>query len=145
RPGMVGELAALYEQAARFEAGQPVTIADGAGDSVGARLVRDLVLAQAGDDEQRKNARAALKLRVSPPLIGSGLNKKAAPPPPRWTESWCRVAIGRSLLREADEPSRLRAVIELLHLPARFGADEPYLAGLALAQAGEALAQLGDT
>jgi hypothetical protein len=70
--------------------------------------------------------------------------KGKPPPPARWLEAWCRVGIGRSLLRESDESSRMQGVIELLHLPARFGAQEPYLSAVALAEAAVALGEMGD-
>ncbi len=144
RGGEVGELAALYEQASRYEAGLPVGVPTAGSESPGVRLVHDIVVARIGSDEERKAARSALNMRISPAPTGSGVTKKPAPLPPRWLEAWCRAAIGRSLLREADEASRMQGVIELLHLPARFASDQPYLTGVALAEASAALADLGD-
>lgn len=49
-----------------------------------------------------------------------------------WREAWCRAAIGRSYLRESDPMQRDLGVLEVLHLPARFAADQPMLTSLAL-------------
>jgi hypothetical protein len=61
-----------------------------------------------------------------------------------WMEAWCRIGLGRSLIREEESGARLRGVIELLHLPARFGTEHPNLAGVALADAAVTMAELGD-
>ena len=60
-----------------------------------------------------------------------------------WMEAWCRIGIARSLLREPDESSARRAVIELLHVPSRFDGSER-LSMLALAFACDALVGLGE-
>lgn len=64
---------------------------------------------------------------------------------PSWMEAWLRMGLGRSLIRETDSSTRLRGVIELLHLPARFGTDQPNLAGIALADAAVTMLEIGDT
>ncbi|MFG0274677.1 MAG: hypothetical protein ACF8QF_06440 [Phycisphaerales bacterium] len=38
----------------------------------------------------------------------------------------------------------MRAIVELMHLPARFGQSQPWLTGVALAEASHALHLLGD-
>lgn len=134
-------LAVLYLQAARFEAGEPASVPDiNAGDP-GVALVRQIVAARIGDAAQRQSFRAALEARLprqepSPESPGSSL--------PSWMEAWCRVGIGRSLLREESPEQRRLGVIELLHVPARLSSAHPYLAGVALAEASVALAELGD-
>lgn len=127
-------LRALYLRAARFEAGvaapEPEIPPDTAQRS-GVRFVTLIVNARAGDAVQRKAARSALE---------AGLDQDAG----TWREAWRRAAIGRSLLLEPDAADRQRGVIQLLHLPARFGGSQPYLAGVALAEASRELAREGD-
>ncbi len=127
----VGDLARLYHLAARFEAGLPVEFRPVDGSDPAVALVADVVLARLGDAEQREVARRGLRDRLGPEVNA-------------WVEVWCRVAIGRSLLREESPDDRRLGVVELLHAPARFARAHPYLAGLALAQASVALRELGD-
>jgi len=61
-----------------------------------------------------------------------------------WREAWARAALGRSLLMEDDAQSRSLGVIELLHVPARFSAEQPALASMALREAAAALERAGD-
>jgi hypothetical protein len=130
---VVSELASLYRAAARFELDGK--LADPIGPSTlshpGVALVRDMVLARAGDDKQRAEARKALQKRVDE---GS----------PRWIDVWCRVGIGRSLLMESGDTERALGVVSLLHVPARFGEEYAALAGTALAQAAAGLHAMGD-
>ncbi len=134
-------LGVLYLEAARFEAGQPASVPDLNASDPGVALVRQIVAARIGDAAQRQSFRAALEARLprqepSPESPGSTL--------PAWMEAWCRVAVGRSLLREESPEQRRLGVIELLHVPARLSSAHPYLAGVALAEASVALADLGD-
>lgn len=130
-------LATLYHAAAQFDTGAKVQIAPVTSTDAGVRLVADVVLARAGDEAQRAAARAALEARIdgaeSDPT-GSGA----------WVECWCRLALGRALLRENDEAQRRLGVIHLLHVPARFARLSPGLAGMALADASAGLHALGD-
>jgi hypothetical protein len=128
----VAALAAYYEQAARFEAGLPVqvpTISIEHDEAVA--LVREVVVSRIGDDVQRVAARQALAARL----------KKR---PPAWSEAWIRTALGRSLLVESARDSKLLGVAELVELPARLERVNPYLTGVALAEAAVALAKIGD-
>jgi hypothetical protein len=133
----LGELSAWYLAAMRFEAGlsveRPPAVA-GATSSEGLRLVRDVVVARIGDASERDAARAALRGRLERP--------NADPPP--WLEAWVRAAIGRSFISEGDADLKRRGVLELLHVPARFAAQEPYLSGLAIAEAAVTLEDLND-
>jgi len=61
-----------------------------------------------------------------------------------WSEAWARFHIGRSLLGETGIGPRKRGMVSLLHLPARFGRDRPYLAGLALARVAAAMEEAGE-
>lgn len=98
----------------------------------GLALVSEVVMARVGDPEQRASARRALEARL-------------AQRPEPWREAWVRVAIGRSLILEADEEDRRRGVVQLMHLPARLGSVSPTLASIALAQGAVTLRELGDT
>ncbi|HMN39196.1 MAG TPA: hypothetical protein PKE29_00005, partial [Phycisphaerales bacterium] len=126
------ELGALYRAAIRFEAGVPVESLSGPPLSRGARFVWEIVRARVGDGAERRDARGA--------LLGRLEGKDLEP----WTECWCRVGVGRSLLREADAESRRRGVVELLHAPARFARVSPTVASIALAEAAVAMHELGD-
>lgn len=126
------ELAGLYLAAIRFEAGMPLDAMPGAPESSGARLVWEIVRARAGDEGERREARDALLKR---------LEAKDLEP---WMECWCRVGVGRSLVREADAESRRRGVVQLLHAPARFVRVSPAVASIALAEAAMTMHELGD-
>lgn len=133
-------LARLYRASLRSEAGLDTGQPDpelehsartGSTDK-GVQLVREIVASRSGDAEQRLAARAALRSRIE-----SG----SAEP---WLEAWVRAAIGRSLLREQGDDLRREGVLELLHVPARFGRLSPELAAIALAEAAVALRETGD-
>jgi len=131
-------LAALYEQAARFEAGLPATIPEVNSADPGAQLVLQILRSRIGDAAAREDARAALRERLRPPT-GAG-----DAPKPAWVDAWCHAAIGRSLLREDSPESKKLGVVELLHVPAAYGRLHPYLAGVALAESSAALRAMGD-
>ncbi len=143
-PGPAGasiaaDLAALYRHAAAFEAGVPSEMPTTDTFHPGVRFVAEIVASRAaGTLDDRRLARGKLERRL---IAGRGPN--AVPPEP-WVEAWCRAAIGRSLVLEQDESLRRRGVRELLHLPARFADDHPYLAGVCLAEAAAAMGGLGE-
>jgi len=130
-PTLASRLRELYVAAARDEIGQPARLpADPPPEHTrGYFLVRDIVLSRLGPDGDRKLARARLESRIEGAT-------------PHWIEAWVRAAVGRSLLLETDVGSRMLGIIHLLHLPARFGEEHPYLAGIALAEAADALEDL---
>lgn len=136
-------LAALYLHAARIEAGiesafpqiRPPASAD-----PGVQLVMAIAQSRSLDPDVRQRGRQRLEDRLS----AARASGTAQQPMPGWMEAWCRAALGRSLLRETAVDARRHGVLELLHLPARFGSSQPYLAGLALAEAAAALRELGD-
>lgn len=122
----------LYRAAARFEVdGTPADLAGLEITNDGVRLVSEIVAARAGDAATREKACKGLRAR----LDGAT---------PAWLEAWVRVAIGRSMLRDEDGESRRRGVLQLLHVPARFSPDSPYLAGIALAESAKAMLDMGD-
>lgn len=122
----VREIAHWYELAASFESGRPTEIPDAVSSDRGVRLLADIVQARAGDQTTRKRARDALIVRAEA-TRGT------------WVEAWCRAAIGRSLLREADEEQIRLGVVSLLTVPAMFEQDMPHLSGLCLAEAAASL------
>lgn len=131
-------LESLYRYAARFECGletgsPTVTLTSKELADPGLSLVYAMVVARCGDVDERSDARRTL----------AGLRDKSGSAD-GWIEAWCRLGIGRSLLRESEPETRRLGVVELLHLPARFGDSQPYLAGLALAEAAIALEDIGD-
>lgn len=139
------ELIRLYRQAMRFESGLEATPATGAatpasivGRDDGSRgpeslrLVRDIVNARMSDGPARTTARAALLARI---------DREDTPP---WVEAWCRAAVGRSFTAESD-PAIVRAgVLQLLHVPARFGSQTPHLAAICLAESAVAMERIGE-
>lgn len=135
-------LETLYRHAARFEcglelgaSGLDLTKSDVSDE--GLRLVHAIVMARCGDVEERVAARKTLE-SIRDETLDEGSERA-------WIEAWCRLGIGRSLLREPDRESQRQGIIELLHLPARYGTSQPYLAGVALAESALALDALGDT
>lgn len=132
--GKAAVLDALYRHAARFESGLETSLpeVDPAWlDDPGVSLVLNVVRAQTGEADVRAEARAWLVDEIERY-------------PGTWVEAWCRVALGRSLLREPSERDRRLGVVQLLHLPARFSVNQPYLVGVALAESAVALARLGN-
>jgi hypothetical protein len=125
-------LSAYYEQAARFESGLPIQVptANVERDDAVA-LVREMVMSRIGDETQRGVARQALSAR---------LKRRIMP----WMEAWVRTALGRSMLLESSRDTQLLGVAELAELPARLERVNPYLTGIALAEAAVATAKLGD-
>lgn len=132
----VADLAMLYRMAMRTEASGGTMDAVGLpplrSTHAGVRLVRDIVVTRVGDADARKNARTALQERINTPEVEP------------WVEGWCRIALGRSLIREPDEGMKSQGVIHLLHVPARLSNAVPELAPLALAEAAVALDASGD-
>jgi len=129
--GRASAMGALYRAAARIEAGLGGTLPPEPTDDAGLRLVWEVVASRGGDESLRTAAREALTARLGRAL-------------PAWTEAWCRVAIGRSLLKETAREARLLGVAELLELPARLEGASPYLTGVAMAEAAVALVGLDD-
>ncbi len=126
------ELAMLYRAAARFEAELSPELGPVTSNNEAVRLVADIVQARVGNDQQRQAGRANLKSR---------LEQRDIDP---WTECWCRMAMGRSLLREPDSDMMRQGIIQLLHVPSRFARGSSYIAPIALAEAAVMLHELGD-
>lgn len=124
-------LAAIYEAAAKHETGLPVALGSRPDSDAGAALAYDVVAARLGSPEQVAAARAALRERLSQPA-------------PDWVIVWCRTALGRSMITDADTDTRWLGVAELLRVPAISERSQPYLTGVCLAQAAVTLDELGD-
>ena len=130
-------LRVLYAASARRALGMAVdeeavaAAAFGGESRTGVALVGQMVQAMALDPARRASARAALR---------AGLAGDSG----TWREAWRRAALGRSLLLEEDEASRLAGLFELVHLPARFSRSQPQLAGMALAEMSLELMRRGE-
>lgn len=133
RTGRAAVLGELYRVAMQTEVGAAAMPPEPANADDAVRLAWEVVAARAGDGPTRAAARQRLRLRVG-----------AEPAPPPWVAAWCRCAIGRSLLREGDEESRMLAVAELLAIPATLEQASPYVTGVAMADAALAMAASGD-
>ncbi len=94
-------------------------------------FVHAVVAAQIGDVSERAAAQTALRSVI---FRESGT----------FREAWARVAIARSLSIEGDRASEREAVLHYFHLPARFGRSQPYLTGIALAEASRILERSDD-
>ncbi len=129
---VASELGAWYTIAGRYEAGSAIEWPQKWSDAPGPRLVRLIVQARAGDAAQRAAARESI-LGI---MAGDGVES--------WQESWCRAAIGRSLIREDDPEQKIRGVVQMLHVPARLSRSSPYLAGVCLAECATTMWDLGD-
>jgi hypothetical protein len=101
-------------------------------------------MARGGDGQAREQARAAIRQRLSLGQVRVEGNKVKSGQIPAWLEAWLRMGLGLSMIREEDSGTRLLGVIELLHLPARFDAEQGNLAGIALAHAAVVMVEAGD-
>lgn len=125
-------LGELYVAAARADSGLEATLPEiGTNADPGLRLAYDIVRSRLGDAAARRDARRLLTERIGPKSLG-------------WVEVWCRVAIGRSLLKEQDEELRREGVLSLVYVASRGATTEGGLTGLALAEAAVGLDGLGD-
>lgn len=124
-------LAGLYRHAALVETGvsEPMPRLESSDETV--RLVWDIVAAQSPVEGERAAGRKAVEARLRREPGG-------------WLDAWLRLARARSLVREADPEQQRRGVIELVRVRVAHDRDDPYLAGLALAQAAVSLRALGE-
>lgn len=128
---VIAAMARLYRRAARQQAGMSpgVSADEQLPNHRGVELLQVLVDCMSDDSAPRSAARQR--------LIG-GFNN-AEP----WLEAWRRFHLGLSQIGERGLGRRQRGMVNLLHLPGRFAASQPYLAGLALAVVSEALESEG--
>ncbi len=119
-----------YRRAAQRGLGQPGTGAFPAGEDPGVLLLRRLEACLDADPDRRGAAREALR--------------RALPAMPEWAEAWARYQLGVARLEEDSVEARQEGAVSLIHLPARFGRTQPYLAGLSLDRVAQFLEQTGD-
>ena len=128
---VVSALARLYRQAVLQALGRPGQ--DPAPETLpehpGVELLEALNACDDADPNRRRPARAHLA-RMIPTLPG-------------WAEAWARFHVGRSLVAEEGIARKQEGAVSLVHVPARFGRSQTFLAGLALAYASRALAETG--
>ncbi len=99
-------------------------------DHTGVEFLSRIVACSSPKTDERRSARNELKRSLA----------ELSP----WAESWARLHIGMSLMRERGVGRQQQGIVSLLHLPARFRTSQPYLTGLALAYAATALEATGD-
>jgi hypothetical protein len=130
---VVTSLARLYRGAVLRALGRPLDEAppQTEPDHPGVELLRLLNGCSAVDADRRRGAREQLRRRI--------------PSLPGWAEAWARFHVGRSLVGEEGVGPKHEGSVSLVHLPARFGRSQPFLAGLALAHVALALDQTGDS
>ncbi|MEM1072565.1 MAG: hypothetical protein AAGH71_07075 [Planctomycetota bacterium] len=124
-------LAEVYASALLLAAGQSPPPLDWDPPTEGVRLARAMVEARSNDPRRRAAAREELRAFVS---------DDARP----WVRAWSHAGIGLSLLAES-EGERLAGIGHLLVVPSVYGEAQPYLAGVCLAEAAQALADAGRT
>jgi len=114
-------------------------------DDPGVQLVSEIVQSRLGDGAQRAEARVMLEGRLTRAFTRrAGDSDGPALAMPIWQEAWIRAAIGRSLLREESARIRRQGLVSMLHVPARMGESQPWLAALVLRDAAEAMKASGD-
>jgi hypothetical protein len=142
-PGSSGHVAALgelYTEGARAAGGSVVSgevleRASARRDHEGVRLAWAVVASGAEDDGVVREAVGELREI----LVEAELDASRA-----WVVAWCRLAIGRSMVRSSDPVEQRLGVVELLRVPAEIGDEAAFVAGLALADAADAVARLGN-
>lgn len=128
---VVAAMAGLYRQALLPALGRAAETSapEREPDHPGVRLLDLLVATGDADEAKRRTAREQLK-RMLKTLSG-------------WSEAWVRFHLGRSLIREGMQ-AREEGAVHLIHLPARFGRTQPYLAALGLGYVAETLKRDGN-
>lgn len=149
--GPSGAVVRAYEAAARYEVAGDAYVpraedASTKGDA--AAVVRDIVLARAGSDADRGEARKRLRERLERLTRTESTRETEPGDEPggdtQWLRAWLHLGIGRSLIREAAPEARREGVVELLTVAAIFGSDVPGLAAGALVEARLELVRLGE-
>lgn len=154
----VRDIVAIYRAAASFEVnpggGVAVPTIKTTEDHV--VMMLEMVRARIGSPTERRDARGRLAIRLATVNLAASEDAATEAANPgsgaapsgsigaAWMEAWLRAAIGRSLLRESGPTEMRQGVVEMLHVPARLADAAPELARLALAEAADALARMGD-
>jgi hypothetical protein len=127
-------LVELYAISARLAMGENVLLparpaSDAGPEFAGARLVWDIIAAQAGTPEQRAAARTHLQT-----ILDQIDEDEAAFP--GWIEAWTRTGLSRSYLASTNPEEQAQGIAISLAVPALLADDSPFLAGLCLADVG---------
>lgn len=93
------------------------------------------VASESGVASEQLSRRAAARQKLSALELDAGM----AP----WAESWRRFFAGTSRLGDAKREERRRGVVDLVHVTATSAAQQPWLSGVALAVASDALTRDG--
>jgi len=128
--GRARQLAELYSTAALFEITGQAPVPSLIPVDDGVKLIQEMVVARVGSEQERGNARQALASRLSTDR-------------PNWRKAWIHAGIGLSLLIEGDDHSSRLGIVQLLYVPAMYKNEQPYLAGVCLAEASIRLAEMG--
>jgi hypothetical protein len=127
---VVAALGEGYRRAALRGLGREAADAFPAGDEPGVELLRRMDACLDPDPARRAAAREALRRAM------------AAMPP--WAEAWARYQLGVAGLEDASADAQQEGAVSLIHVPARFGRAQPYLAGLSLDRVARYLERTGD-
>ncbi len=130
----IAAMASEYRRAALVALGKSVAESSSRtkeGDGPGVRLLSQTIDCLVGDAAAREGARNRLQQKLSEY--------------PSWGRSWARFAIGWSLCREEGVVRKQRGVVSLLHLPAVYATQEPWLSALALHESAKTLDVVGDS
>jgi len=113
--------------------GLPASAADRERPRSAEDLLSAIALSRDSDAATRAAARGTLKQWLD----------SSDRPIESWARVWCRLALGRSLIRENDPDDRLAGALELLRIPAAEPDTVPRLTALALFEASRTLGDLG--
>lgn len=130
-PPRTAALSLLYRSSLNRELGLKTLFPETPSSDLGLRLVSDIVAAQAVDPALRRDARTALRARLT----------QEHPP---WVISWCHAALGRSLILEPAAEDVLQGLADLLRVPALDPHANPNLTAFCLAHAAVTLHRLDD-
>ena len=128
---VINALRTLYLQSVSRALGREVAdVPDRLPDHRGVEVLSMLLSCEANDVQDRRTAVSRLK--------------RALPGLPEWVRAWARYQLGVSMLLENQEEDRQRGLVQLAHIPARYGWRQAYLSGMALARMSDELARQGD-
>ena len=129
---VVAALAALYRTAAMQAAGQPADVPALATFAAhpGVALLHQMVECAPGRGQASVDAVHRLSARMTEL--------------PQWAQAWARYRLGITMLAAEDRATQDSGFVQLMHVPAAHGRLQPFLAGLALSSAAEAMTRRGD-
>ena len=128
---VVAAQAMLYRKAVRVQLGMSIDDQKPPGaDQPGIVMLQSMLDLISTDPDQRDAAR----------------NKTAhdLAAMPTWAQAWTYYFVGLSLLNEPGLGRQQSGLVSLVHLPATFASQQPYLAGLALSRLAAACEAQGD-